>query len=90
MKKQITRISVIQSSKIVTAIYFLFSFLYTLVGIPLLIFGGDHMRVMAIIYIAMPIFMAILGFLFFALFCLVYNLIAKWLGGFEFEVTEMQ
>jgi hypothetical protein len=35
----------------------------------------------------MTIVMAIFGFLFFAIFSLIYNLLAKWLGGVEVEVT---
>jgi len=64
-------------------------FIYTLIGIPMLIFGGEHMKVMAIIYILMPVIMAISGFLFFALFAAIYNLLAKWLGGIEVEVENI-
>jgi hypothetical protein len=35
MKKQITRISILQSSKIATVLYFLVGFIYTLIGIPM-------------------------------------------------------
>ncbi len=86
MKKQLTRISILQSSKIVTALYVLISSIYTLIGIPLLIFGGEELKVMAIIYILMPVIMAIFGFIFFAIFAALYNLLAKWLGGIEVEV----
>jgi len=41
---------------------------------------------MAIIYILMPVIMAIFGFIFFAIFAALYNLLAKWLGGIEVEV----
>ena len=86
MKKQLTRISILQSSKIVTVLYVLMGFIYTLVGIPMLMFGGEHLKVVAIIYILMPVIMAILGFVFFAIFAALYNLVAKWLGGIEVEV----
>jgi len=42
MKEQITRISILQSSKIATALYVLLGFIYTLIGIPMLIFGGTN------------------------------------------------
>jgi len=87
MKKQITRISILQSSKIIVALYVLMGFIYTLIGVPILIFGGKEMQIMGIIYAAMPIVMAIFGFIFFAIFSLIYNLLAKWLGGVEVEVT---
>lgn len=46
MKKQIIHISILQSSKIMTAMYALFGFIYTLIAIPMIIFGqcpaSDH------------------------------------------------
>ena len=89
MKKQLIRISVFQSSKITTALYFLMGFIYTLVGIPMLIFGGQQIRIMAIVYILMPIVMAAIGFIFFVVFAAIYNILAKFLGGFEVEVKNI-
>ena len=92
MKKQITRISILQSSKIVTALYALIGLIYTLIGILMLAFGGEEpaMKVIAIIYILAPLWMVILGFIFFAIFAAIYNLLAKRLGGIEFEVTDVE
>ena len=92
MKKQIIRISILQSSKIVTALYALIGLIYTLIGILMLAFGGEEpvMKVIAIIYILAPLWMAILGFIFFAIFAAIYNLLAKRLGGIEFEVTDVE
>jgi hypothetical protein len=90
MKKQLTRISILQSSKIITALYVLFGLIYTLIGIPLIIFGGDGMMIMGIFYVAMPIVMGIIGFIFFAIFAAVYNLLAKWLGGVEVVVSDVE
>ncbi|HEY1893037.1 MAG TPA: hypothetical protein VGG52_00690 [Chthoniobacterales bacterium] len=89
MKKQLSRISILQSSKIATALYVLTGFIYTLIGIPILIFGNEKLRVLAIIYILMPIIMAIFGFVFFVIFAAIYNLLAKWLGGIEVEVMDI-
>jgi hypothetical protein len=36
--------------------------------------------------ICMPIFYAVMGFVFGALTALIYNLVAKWIGGIEVEV----
>ena len=90
MKKQITRISILQSSKILVALYVRFGFIYTLIGIPLIIFGGKEMMIMGVIYAAMPLLMGIFGFIFFALFAAVYNLLAKWLGGVEVVVSDIE
>lgn len=90
MKKQITRISILQSSKIVTALYVLIGFIYIIPGVLMLIFGSGQFQLMGAIYCAMPVIMAVLGFVFFTIFAALYNLLAKWLGGIEFEVTEVQ
>ena len=48
------------------------------------------MMIMGIFYVAMPIVMGIFGFIFFALFAAVYNLVAKWLGGVEVVVSDIE
>jgi len=88
MKKQLIRISILQSSKIMTALYVLMGFIYTLIGLPMIIFGGDNLRIMGIVYLLGPVIMGIFGFIFFVIFAAVYNGLAKWLGGFEVEVKD--
>jgi hypothetical protein len=90
MKKQLIRISVLQSSKIMTALYVLMGFIYTLIGIPMAIFGGEQVRLMGVIYLLMPVIMGILGFVFFVIFAAIYNLLAEWLGGVEVEVKNIE
>ena len=90
MKKQISRLSILQSSKIVVALYFLMGFIYTLIGIPMMIFGGKAFQIMGIIYCAMPFVLAIFGFIFFALFAWIYNVLAGFLGGIELEVKDVE
>lgn len=89
MKKQILRISILQSSKIATILYFLLGCLYVLIGIPMIIFGNQQLRIMGIIYCAMPFLMAVLGFVGFVISSALYNLLAKWVGGMEFEVIDV-
>ena len=89
MKKQLIRISILQSSKIMTALYVLMGFIYTLVGLPMIIFGGDKLRIMGIVYLVMPVIMGIFGFIFFVIFAAVYNGLAKLLGGFEVEIKDI-
>lgn len=89
MKKQVIRVSILQSSKIVTMLYFLLGFIYLLIGVPMIIFGNDQLRIMGIIYCAMPILMAIIGFVGFVICAGVYNLLAQWLGGMEFDVIDI-
>jgi hypothetical protein len=90
MKKQLIAISILQSSKIATALYVLMGFVYTLIGIPMVIFGSSQMRIIGAIYVFGPVIMGIFGFIFFVIFALVYNFLAKRLGGFEFEVKNIE
>jgi hypothetical protein len=89
MTKQIIRISVLQSSKVMTALYVLLGFIYTLIGIPMIIFGSTQLRIMGIIYCLMPIVMGIFGFICFVIFASIYNVLAKWLGGVEVEIKNI-
>ena len=90
MKKQLTRISILQSSKIVAALYALMGFIYTLIGIPMILFGDRQLQIMGIFYALMPIIMGVFGFIFFTIFAAVYNMLAGLLGGFEVEVTNIE
>jgi hypothetical protein len=89
MKRQVTRISVLQSSKILTAMYVLMGAIYTLIGIPMIIFGDAKMRFIGIFYALGPIWMGLIGFVFFVIFAAIYNGLAKWLGGVEVEIKSV-
>jgi hypothetical protein len=88
MKKQIVSISILQSSKMFTLLYFLMGFLYTLAGIPMIIFGSKLIKIMGLFYLFGPVFAAVFGFIFFVVFAAIYNLLAKWVGGVEVEVKD--
>ena len=90
MKKQLIRISILQSSKIVTVLYILMGFIYTLIGVPMAIFGSGQLRIIGIIYAFGPIFAGIFGFIFFVIFAAIYNALASWLGGVEIEVRDVE
>ena len=90
MKKQLIRISILQSSKIMTALYVLLGFLYTLMAIPMIIVGGPQVRIIGIIYLFGPILAGIFGFIFFVIFAALYNVLARWLGGVEVEIKNIE
>lgn len=89
MKKQLARISILQSSKIMTALYVLMGFIYTLIGIPMIIFGNKQLKIMGIVYLLMPVIMGIFGFVFFVIFAAIYNGLAGLLGGVEVEIKDV-
>ena len=90
MKKQITRISILQSSKIPTLIYAIFGFVYMIPGVFMLFSSNIALRVQGMIFCSMPIILAIFGFIFFVVFAALYNLLAKFVGGVEFEVCDIE
>lgn len=89
MKRQLIRISILQSSKIVTALYALLGVLYSVAGVLMIVLGGEQLFVIGVIYMSMPVLMAIIGFIGFVIFAALYNWLASILGGFEYEVTEV-
>jgi hypothetical protein len=89
VKRQITRISILQSSKIVTACYVCIGFLYTLIGIPIVLFGTGAARIAGIVYLFGPLLAGVLGFIFFVIMAAIYNGLARLLGGFEVEVADV-
>ena len=90
MKKQVVRISILQSSKIITAIQFLVGFIYTFLGVFLIVFAHNPGHKLAgVIYLFMPIILPILGFIFFIIIAAIYNCLAKQFGGIEVEVRDV-
>jgi hypothetical protein len=100
MHLKLKRIAPLQAGKILAAIYGLFSLImvpfilmFTVVssfaaqqaggsgGPPLPFMFGMGLGFMVL----MPVFYAVMGFLGGVLGAAIYNLIAKWIGGFEFE-----
>lgn len=89
MKKQIIHISILQSSKIMVVLYVLMGCLYTIIGIPMIIFGNDKIRILGLFYLLGPIWLGLLGFIFFVVFSAIYNGLARIFGGFEVEVKDI-
>lgn len=88
MKKQIVQVSVVQSAKVVAAVYFV-------TAIPIVVLAALFMSavmpagVSIAMLIMMPVAYAIGAFIGVALGALVYNLVAARLGGFEFTTAEV-
>lgn len=89
MTKQITRISILQTSKVLAVLYVALGLLYVPVGLGFMIFGEGGMKIVGIFYVLMPIIMGVFGFLLVAIGALIYNLVAKVAGGVEFSVADV-
>lgn len=88
MKKQITRISIAQTSKVLAIMYAAFGLVHFIFGVLLMIFGKS--RGAGIMLIFMPVIIAILGYLGAAFFSWIYNFIASKVGGIEFELSDIE
>ena len=95
MKKQIKRFSPHQNGKvfgILMAIASLFIFvpmalLMAVVG-PQVDQYGNEIVFPSALFVVMPIFYAIFGYLSVAIGCALYNWLYRYIGGFEFELIQ--
>ena len=86
MKIQLAHISILRSTKIVTALNAIIGLGYTLIGLLLILLGPASLRTMGVAYLFGPIFTALFGFLGFCLVSFIYNALSRRLGGIEVEV----
>lgn len=91
MKKQITNVSVHQSSKVIALVYGAFMLLFVPFGLVLLVVGGEQ-RLLGVFFLLAPVIYGVVAYLSFGLMALVYNLVAARFGGVEFtaRATESQ
>ena len=92
---QIKRFGVLQTAKFAAVMYFVISVIF-MIPFGLIVFiGGSSapgregtMRApfSSIFMLFMPIIYAIMGFIFVTIACLLYNIIAKYVGGIEIEI----
>ncbi len=88
MKKRITRFGVYQTAKVFGVMYFFLTAIFAIpFGLISMISGfGSELGFSGGLLLLLPFVYALFGFLFVALGCAIYNLIAKWTGGIEVEV----
>lgn len=91
--KRIRRFGVYQTAKVAAIIYFLFGLI--MVGMLNSVFLGKWLpesAISGIFFLFIPFIYGIIGFMFTAAFCAIYNFTVRWTGGIEveFETTEEQ
>jgi hypothetical protein len=80
------RIAPWQAGKVFAVLYFIFGLVF---AIPFALFGSLAGQGFGIGFaIALPIVYAIGGLIVIPLCCLVYNFVAKLVGGLEFDVVD--
>lgn len=88
MKKQVSSISIKQSSKFIAVVYFILSAIFL---IPLGIYTMIQGLVQdGAVFLVFPFVYAIFGFIFFALFAFIYNVVAEMVGGIEVSIKDIE
>jgi hypothetical protein len=89
MSQQIRRFGVGQTAKVVGVLYTLIGLLIVPIFAMAAILAPNGEQGFPLWLIAcFPIFYGVLGLIFAAIGCLVYNMVAGWVGGIEIEVEE--
>ncbi len=86
---RLTQISVLQTSKMLGALYAVLGLVY----VPFLLLaptGGGSVAAVVLIALGMPLLMGAFGFVFGVIACATYNFLAEMLGGFEFRLDSGQ
>lgn len=98
---QIKSFGVLQTAKFAAAMYFIFTavvmlpigFLFLMLGSMLGMkqgpFGALGPLVGGALLVILPLVYAAAGFIFVALTCLIYNVVAKYVGGIEIELEQL-
>ena len=91
MKKQIVNISMLQSAKVVGALYLVISIPFVLLfGLFSMFAGGvGHFFGSIFMIVLAPIVYAVVGFLFTLVGAFIYNIVASKIGGLEYTTTEV-
>lgn len=89
MKKQIVRVSVLQSAKVAAVLYLVISIPMCLLMLIPAMMGNGLGGVSVLMLIVMPVMYTVLGFIFTLVGAWIYNLVAAQVGGFEFTTAEV-
>ncbi len=88
MKKQLTHISVHQTSKVFAILYFI---LFALFAIPMGIFTALTVGVQeGLLFFAFPFLYGVFMYIMFAILAFFYNLVASSFGGVEFSFKDAE
>lgn len=82
MKKQIVKVSVTQSAKVLAVLYMVMSIPIVAVLAAIGLLGGGGSALLAVILT--PIIYGVLAFLGAGLAAWLYNVVANWVGGLEY------
>lgn len=94
MKKQLTRIAPLRAGIVLGVLYGLLGLIFMPIFLLVAVFGGKSGGAAAAFggaafSILIPVFYAVGGFVGGIIAAAIYNVVAKWTGGLEFEVRDV-
>jgi hypothetical protein len=94
MKKELTSIAPLRAGIVLATFYGLVSLVFVPFFLLFALIGSKSGTAVPALFgvvfaVLMPVIYAFFGFIGGVIAAAVYNLIAKWTGGFEFEVREL-
>ena len=88
--QQVKSFGIFQTAKVLAALYFImtaiFAIPFAVIGAIVSVVAGKPEGLLSLLLIAVPFFYAIIGGLFGALICWLYNVVAARIGGIEIEL----
>lgn len=95
MKQQIKRVSPHQNGKVFAILMTVGASLMFIPTAILMSFvapqvdqNGSPVEYSIFVFVIMPFFYLIFGYIFIVIWCTIYNHLFKYIGGFEFEIEE--
>lgn len=86
MPQQIRRFGIGQTAKVVAVLYALMGLLFVPIFLIAAMFSPEETGFGTGLALALPILYGVLGFIFTAIGCAIYNVVAGWIGGVEVEL----
>jgi hypothetical protein len=86
MSQQIRRFGIGQTAKVIGVLYALMGLIFVPVFLVVAAFSPNEKGFGAGFALALPIIYGVMGFIFTAIGCAIYNLVAGWVGGVEVEL----
>lgn len=86
MTQQIRRFGVLQTAKVVGALYALLGLVFVPIFLLISMVSPRQEAIGAGLALSMPILYGVLGFVFAAISCAIYNFVAGLVGGIEVEL----
>jgi hypothetical protein len=86
MAQRIRRFGIGQTAKVVAALYTLMGLVFVPVFLVASMFSPDYAGLGTGFAIAMPIIYGVMGFIFTAIGCAIYNFVAGFVGGIEVDL----